>query len=481
MRTMVLLALASLMGCTPDTEINPLVPEIAVAPPSVDFGEQAVPTAAQEILYIANSGRVDLEVELSFAEGGDDVFWVSETSLVVDPDDIIDLPVVFQPDTYLDFSGTLLVQSNDEETPLVSVPLVGTGVHAPMPDIELSETALDFGEVEIGGQLSQWVELANVGGADLQLGTILQEGSGAFHLEMDPSNQIMPAESELLLLVSYRPTNDLGDSGTLTIPSDDPDEPEVQLLLLGNGGGEYEYPVAVVDCDSEVNPPVWVEIDGSASYDPEGLEPLSYDWALTESPAGSQAELSSYAGDTTRFFADSAGDYEVQLMVTNTLDVTSAPARCSVEAVPEEDLHVELTWDTSKADMDLHLAEAGAELFERPGDCNYCNQTPGWGASGDSDDPELALDDRAGKGPENIKILEPADGDYIARVHYFEEHGDGPVEATVRFYLHAELVEEVSMVMERNEVWDVAVIHWPDATVGLYDEDLYEAEERSCF
>ena len=171
----------------------------------------------------------------------------------------------------------------------------------------------------------------------------------------------------------------------------------------------------------------------------------------------------------------------MKLTVTNGIGTSSAPATCDIVATPADALHVELSWDTSRADLDLHLIEEGSELFDTPGDCSWCNKTPKWAASGTSDDPRLDLDDRAGYGPENINILEPAAGQYTVMVHYYDDLGDDDVVATVRVYLNhsATPVFTDSQLMGRNQVWEPARINWPAATVAPIDT-LMTAPHRTC-
>lgn len=55
------------------------------------------------------------------------------------------------------------------------------------------------------------------------------------------------------------------------------------------------------------------------------------------------------------FTTDVAGEYTVGLVVTNTDGVSSAKRSCKMDAIPTEQLHVELSWSTNSADLDLHL------------------------------------------------------------------------------------------------------------------------------
>ena len=66
-----------------------------------------------------------------------------------------------------------------------------------------------------------------------------------------------------------------------------------------------------------------VFVDATGSSDPDG-DPLSYQWAITQRPAGSAAQLSSTTTFATSFVADLPGNYVVQLIVSDGL-LASAP------------------------------------------------------------------------------------------------------------------------------------------------------------
>jgi len=478
-------ALALLVSCSsaPDTNIRNLTAEIAVAPEIVDFGDVAVLEPAVEQVFITNVGKRDLEVDLTL-EGGRGAYELAETEAVIAADESLSIGIQFLPESFFDYEATLTIESNDEETPVYTVLIQGTGVDAARPDIDVQPAVLDFDYVDAGVPLIDIVQIHNLGTADLHISSAVKDGSSAFELTTDPSNSTIAPGSATPMIITYNPVNSDGDSGQIVLQSDDIDEEEVTITLLGNGGGNFNYPVAVIDCPGTLGLIDFVGLDGSASYDPDGNEPLDYIWLLTQKPQGSEGYITNLITDSTDLWADIAGDYEVQLQVVNRIGVTSPPTWCFIPAIPQDDLHVELTWDTVNVDLDLHLlndddGDGLVEIFDSPLDCNFCNKNPSWGVGGAADDPRLDLDDRS-DGPENTNIETPADGDYFIKVHYFDSAGGPPTTATVTVYSYGVVVFSQQQLINWDDVWHVGQVGWPSGTV-LADGTVDRAPIRGCY
>lgn len=474
------LLLPLLLACGGDQNFQRLSPDIAWAPGSLDFGQVRSGQEGALVLQIVNAGDGSLNVNGIGIQPELASLSLSPPTLELGTGEAGEVIVTFAPTELGVVQSELIIGSNDPETPLLNIPISGEGIEGG-PDIQLDTTALDFGTVSVGQTSSQVFTIENRGDEDLEIFTTgQQQGSGAFDLLSDPRGQVIPVGSSYSVLVSYAPTTEDGDSGSLSILSNDPDSPSVTVSFDGNGGGATSYPVAVIVAPDQVLPGEVVTLDGSGSYDPDDNTPLLYRWTLVEQPEASSTSLSVSDTELSELWLDTAGTYTVGLQVENSLGVSSATALHSVAAVPEDDVYVLLSWANSDADFDLHLLRSdGTALFQRPDDCCWCNSNPDWGGTEESN-PRLMLDAESGGGPENIVLPEADDGEYFVRVHYFQDDGSGETEATVRIFVEGEVVDQYRRTMTHNQVWDVAYVRWPQGFVIEENADPYASPARSC-
>jgi hypothetical protein len=100
-------------------------------------------------------------------------------------------------------------------------------------EIQISTTSVDFGVVELGGWADRIVTVGNVGDYPLMLTSFtLSDGSQFVH---DGSPWEIPAGYETDLTVTFLPGAVGAQAAVLTITSDDPETPSVQVQLTGQG------------------------------------------------------------------------------------------------------------------------------------------------------------------------------------------------------------------------------------------------------
>ncbi len=104
-------------------------------------------------------------------------------------------------------------------------------------NIIISPTSYDFGSINIGNTSTlQTFTISNTGGTDLTLGAISLTGADASEfnfLNDNCSAQIIPPSGTCTIDAVFTPTSEGAKSANLSIPSDDPDTPTLDVPLSG--------------------------------------------------------------------------------------------------------------------------------------------------------------------------------------------------------------------------------------------------------
>ncbi len=209
-------------------------PAIAWSPSSLDWG--LVPSGGEVTLSVTVSsvGTADLEISdihLDGSTSGEFTLATNPAPATLAPSYTTQIDVVYAPTDEIADAGTLVILNNDPDTPQVEIPL--SGELQPAPDIELVPSQLVFGEVPMGTTVTMDAEIWSLGDVDLELGTLIPTGASEFTMLTDPSGALLAPGENTTVTVSYTPVDMTPDSGAIEIPSNDPDEPVVSLLLAG--------------------------------------------------------------------------------------------------------------------------------------------------------------------------------------------------------------------------------------------------------
>ena len=162
-----------------------------------------------------------------------DVDWLEldPGDTVIAPGGQADILVTFAATGLCDagYQGQIIVTSNDPLTPEVSVPadLSVTGA----PDIRVRAASLDWGDVVLGGGYVDTLVVGNPGCDPLTVDSVTSDNPLFDPLQ---TQFTVNAGTSFKLPVRFTPT-DLGSAaGMMSLGSNDPDEPLVQIGLSGN-------------------------------------------------------------------------------------------------------------------------------------------------------------------------------------------------------------------------------------------------------
>jgi subtilisin family serine protease len=144
-------------------------PDVALAPPSIDFGQVFIGATPTEVVQVQNPGTDVLHV--SSVSVNDPVYSLSATAFNVPPRSSVAVQVTFSPTAVGSHPATLTVSSDDPDEPSVSIPITGEGV--PPPAFAVDPTSL-ASNLYTGETQTQILTLHNSGGADLQWSATLE-------------------------------------------------------------------------------------------------------------------------------------------------------------------------------------------------------------------------------------------------------------------------------------------------------------------
>jgi len=101
------------------------------------------------------------------------------------------------------------------------------------PDIEVDIASLDFGTLAVGQSALLTVTVRNNGTSTLFVSSVeLADDTGAFATTFEGSTDLVPG-GELTIDVTFTPTDHGSHESSLTITSNDPDQPATDVLLTG--------------------------------------------------------------------------------------------------------------------------------------------------------------------------------------------------------------------------------------------------------
>jgi subtilisin family serine protease len=128
------------------------------------------------------------------------------------------------------FNAEVVIESNDPDDPAVTVPIELHVIGA--PDIAVSPTSLDFGSLFVGATKEMTFLVSNPGTDQIEVSDIVCDNPD---FTVDTTTMSIPPRGGQVVTVSFTPSAAVPTSGTITVYSNDPDEPAVDVAVQGEG------------------------------------------------------------------------------------------------------------------------------------------------------------------------------------------------------------------------------------------------------
>jgi len=204
-------------------------PDIVLSDTPHGFGQVAIGTTKDWKLKVTNEGIEDLVVTEVLSDNV--AFTVDETAFSVSPGNSVELTVTFAPLDEAQYEGILTVLSNDPDKSECNILVTGVGVRSD-PDISVSPTSCDFGQVAVHGVSETELTVSNVGTEALVV-TDIDATSPDF--SVDKTSFTLQPDSSERVAVTCSPSAEGTTTADLVVFSNDPDEPTVTIHLLAVG------------------------------------------------------------------------------------------------------------------------------------------------------------------------------------------------------------------------------------------------------
>jgi subtilisin family serine protease len=232
-----------------------------------------------------------------------------------------------------DHYAGIVIASNDPDKPVATVPV---HLHVPsIPDIALSDSALNFGPVYMGASQIETLSVFNAGSSELVVGD-LHSDQADFSADA-ASFSVSPGDSHFTF-VTFSPSTVGLVTGTLSVESNDPDRPNLTVALSGEGapppdiavlpgsftdsllhGGMASHIVSIRnEGTSDLTFTLWSEAtaDAEQAFTGGGPDAFGYRWRDKRGPNGPDFEWIDASVGTSLSLTDDGSVADVPLGFT---------------------------------------------------------------------------------------------------------------------------------------------------------------------
>ena len=247
-----LATLAPLASC--DCEggdgIRALAPSILVEPNPVNLGVVHPGVLSRRVLMVRNTGEAALRITaVRLSDGAHPGLTIVANLTDIGPGKAGEMELRFLADALGTVSGSILIDSDDPQTPTLEVPILATLEQRPGPGIEVCvdrsgvATAcvhplrIDFGAVPFGATATATITASSVGTAALAIASAEARPGGHPSIAFDPASLMttLPTGDRARFTVRFTPAAATEVSAVFQIVSDDPASEIVPVIVTGSG------------------------------------------------------------------------------------------------------------------------------------------------------------------------------------------------------------------------------------------------------
>ncbi|MFC7229713.1 Ig-like domain-containing protein [Salinirubellus salinus] len=220
-----------------------------VSPTTRDFGDVAVGETVDRYVQITNEGTETLYIDGATVGGTDDADYriLSGPQTNVYPGDSATVWLRFAPTA----SGTKTASLDVDTLFSGTVTATLTGVGVGPAEVDVSPASHEFGDVEVGNSTTTIVTVSNVGGSSLSFDGASLSGTAAtaYGVTDGGGTTTIPAGGAHDVTVEFAPEFTGAADATLTLSTNDTDEPTVNVALSGTGTlvGQNRPPTVATD------------------------------------------------------------------------------------------------------------------------------------------------------------------------------------------------------------------------------------------
>lgn len=190
-----------------------LVPDFAISDTLLNFNTVIMNESKTLSVVIENNGTAILHMT-SFANSVSH-FELSKSSAFIPAGETDTLFITFTPSAVTTYEDGLVLESDDPDVSYLEIPLYGTGLPQPTPQITINPTHLDFGGIAMNTSKSLKLNIFNAGNGDLVINNI-SSSDGNFSTFGATSFTLGQGENRNVAVI-FSPTAKGGYTTNLTI------------------------------------------------------------------------------------------------------------------------------------------------------------------------------------------------------------------------------------------------------------------------